>query len=306
MLWIKLKENGVILVLFSVMGYALLPVWVKTIQAAGMSSLDIATWRFVLAAPLFWVMVRLSGGHRGMSRLPRFKLLLMGAMLAVAALTAFWGLERLPAGTYVVLFYSYPVMVAILSAALGERLPRVAWASLALTSIGVVLSVPDFGSGLKAESLIGVLLALVNAFIVAVYFIVNGRLMRGQSGIAASGALAVTGALIVYVLLAPFRTLAVPQNSTVWLSLIALAAISTVMPVFFLTAGIQNTGPSRAAIIGTIEPVLTAIFSALFLGETAIQPIQIIGAALILLSVVLLQRATRTPRRSVAAASSGQ
>jgi drug/metabolite transporter (DMT)-like permease len=306
MWWIKLKQNGVVLVLFSVVGYSLLPVWVKTIQAAGVLSLDIATWRFVLAAPLFWVMVRLSGGHTGMNRLPRFKLLLMGAMLALAALTAFWGLERLPAGTYVVLFYSYPVMVTVLSALLGERLPRVAWAALALTSVGVVLSVPDFGSGLKAESLIGVLLALVNAFIVAVYFIVNGRLMRGQPNIAAGGAFAVTGALIVYTVLAPFRTVMVPEGGTVWLSLIALAALSTVMPVFFLTAGIQRTGASRAAIIGTIEPVLTTIFSALFLGETGIQPIQIVGAALILLSVVLLQRATRTPRRNLAAASAGQ
>jgi drug/metabolite transporter (DMT)-like permease len=306
MLWTKLKENGVILVLLSVTGYALLPVWVKTIQAAGMLSLDIATWRFVLAAPLFWVMVRLNGGHRGTARLPRLRLMLMGTMLALAALAGFWGLERLPAGTYVVLFYSYPVMVAVLSALLGERLPKVAWASLVLTSIGVVLSVPDFGSGLQPESLIGVLLALANAFIVAVYFIVNSRLMRGQSSIAAGGALAVTGALVVYALLAPFRALTFPQSGTVWVSLVALAAISTVMPVFFLTAGIQSAGPSRAAIIGTIEPVLTMVFSALFLGETLIQPVQIVGAALILLSVVLLQRATRPPQRNLAAVPASQ
>ena len=54
----------------------------------------------------------------------------IGTLLAFAALAAFFGLERLPSGTFSVLFYSYPAMVALLASLLGERLSLVAWIAL--------------------------------------------------------------------------------------------------------------------------------------------------------------------------------
>lgn len=295
------QRQGLLFVLLSVTGYSLLPIWVKPLQDSGLISLDIMTLRFALATPIFWAVVLSQRVRSGPTprRLPVFKLLGMGGFLALAGTIAFWGLERLPAGTFVVLFYTYPAMVAVLSALLGERLNRSGWAALGLTLAGVFLSVPDFGAGLGERSAEGVLLAMAGALTVALYFLVNSRLLKGHSAVGEGSALTVTGALLALLAVAFLqrRTVQFPVELTSWLNLLALAGLSTVFTVFFLTAGIQKVGPTRASIFGTFEPILTVIFSVIFLHEQ-IQPVQLLGGGLIVLSVVLLQARGEAPAAS--------
>jgi drug/metabolite transporter (DMT)-like permease len=317
MLMSRNERDGALFILLSVTGYALLPVWVKSVQAAGLSSLDVATWRFALAVPIFWLLVRLTRHTAPASgkRLPRFRLLAMGTIFAVAAVAAFWGFERLPVGTYVVLFYTYPAMVAVMSAFLGERLPLAGWLALVLTLLGVFLTVPDFTAGLSSGSLQGVLLALFNALIVALFFLLSGRLLKGHTALAEGSALSVTGAFLALLLIIPLRAaqlpagqlsdnivrtglslpllaLQSPDGLKIMLSMLALAAFSTVLPVFFLTSGIQKVGATRASILGTVEPILTSLFAFLFLGES-MGSSQLVGGGLILLSVIILQMSGR-------------
>jgi drug/metabolite transporter (DMT)-like permease len=293
---------GAFYILLAVSGYSLLPIWVKNAQAAGLASPDIALWRFVFAAPLMWSLVMLRGRQTASGtpvnspekrRLPRLRLVAMGLMLVMAALSAFWGFERLPAGTYVVLFYTYPAMVAALSLLLGERLSLVGWIALALTTLGVFLCVPDFRAGLGSNNLEGVLLAMFNALVVAVFYIISGRLLRGHTALATATAYTLSGALLGLLVVTLVRGGAqAPPTAEIWLSLAALAAFSTVLPVFSLTTGIQLLGAAQAAIIGTIEPVLTAVFALIFLREP-IEPSLVIGGAVILFSVLLLQMQDR-------------
>jgi drug/metabolite transporter (DMT)-like permease len=189
-----------------------------------------------------------------------------------------------------------------MSALLGERLSRRAWAALGLALVGVVLTIPDLGAGFSGSSGAGVLLALVNALAVAVYFILNNRLLRGHTGLAHASAWVISGALVVMLILALGRPVNPAPDTASWLNLLALALVCTVLPVFTLTAGIQKLGASKAAIAGTFEPVLTIILAALILGESA-QPGQLIGGAFILASIVLLQRPPRRPAAVVTAAS---
>jgi drug/metabolite transporter (DMT)-like permease len=282
------QRDGTIYILLSSAGYSFFAIWVKNLQGTGLGALDIGFWRFLIAVPLFWLIVMLRRTPPPNRPLPRIGLLIMGFLLAMAALTAFFGLERIPANTFIVLFYTYPAMVAVFSLFLGDRLPLLGWLALALTLAGVALTVPGFGAGLSGDNLIGVLLALLNALVVAVYFIFSSRLLRGQTAMARASAWSVSGTLLVMILLVPFRTVQAPQNLTAWLNLLALATVSTVLPVFFLNAGIQKIGAARSAIIGMIEPILTLIWTFLFLGEQ-MQPSQVLGGVFIRGSIILLQ-----------------
>lgn len=288
----RTQRQGFVYIMLSITGYAFLPVLVRLLQAAGMHPLDIATWRFAAAAPALWLLIAALRRPAPAHRLPRVSLLLLGVLLSIAAMSAFFGLQRLPAGVYVLLFYSYPAMVAVISALLGERLSRRAWAALGLALVGVTLTIPDFGAGLSSDSWVGVLLALVNALAVAVYFVINNRLLRGHTGLAYASAWVITGAMGVMLALALVRPVNPAPDTISWLYLLALALVCTVLPVFTLTAGIQKLGASKAAIAGTFEPVLTIILAALFLGET-VQAGQLGGGALILASIILLQRPAR-------------
>lgn len=282
------QRDGMIYILSAAAGYSFFPVWVTNIQGTGLGALDIGFWRFLMAVPLFWLIVTLRRTPPPNRPLPRLGLMVMGFFLAMAALTAFFGLERIPANTFIVLFYTYPAMVAVFSLFLGDRLPLLGWLALALTLAGITLTVPDFGAGLSGDNLVGVLLALLNALVVAIYFILSSRLLKGQTAMARASAWSVSGTLLVMILLVPFRTVQAPQDGTAWLNLLALAMVSTVMPVFFLNTGIQKVGAARAAIIGTIEPILTLIWTYLFLGEH-LEPLQALGGVFILGSIILLQ-----------------
>ena len=308
------QRDGMLLVLASVTGYSMLPVFIKAVQAAGLNSLDIATWRFALAAPLLWLIVRVLRLPVGEKPLPKWRLMAMGSLLAMAAVATFWGFERIPAGTYVVLFYTYPAIVAVLSALMGERLPVAGWGALVITTIGIILTVPDFGQGVGNDNLVGVLLALFSAFIVAIYFIVSGRVLKGHTEFGAASAWTTTGAFLSLLAIIPFRALQMPGNFWnhlgeiafsmpvlaahhpeglgLWLRMFAIATVSTVLAGFFLTVGIQKVGAARASIIGTVEPILTLVFARLFLGEE-MQAIQLIGGAFIVASVLVLQLGSR-------------
>ncbi len=298
----RTQRDGMLFILLSVTGYSLTPILVKQLQAAGLESLDIATWRFAFAAPLFWFLIFAGRNAPPTKPLPRIRLLLMGALLAASALTAFVGLEALDAGIFVILFYTYPAMVAVLMLFLGERLPLQGWGALALTLVGTALTVPNFSTGFSGVNGQGVILALTNALIIAVYFIINSRVLRGHTALARASAWAITGACLVFVIVAAFRQVIVPAQPVAWLYLLVLASFCTVMPVFAMTNGLHKLGASRAAILSTIEPLMTMAFAAVFLGERIEQPLQLVGGGLILASVILLQLPRRETRLQVEAA----
>jgi len=308
------QRQGTLFIFLSVVGYSFFPIWIRSIQNAGMGALDIAFWRFMIAVPVFWLVIALverrsalplpefgegvrprRPGGRGKS-LPHVRLLGMGTLLTAAALLAFLGLERIPASTFIVLFYTYPAMVAVMSLFLGERLSWSGWLALGLTLVGIFLTVPDFGQDLSENNQVGLILALLNAFTGALYFIISSRLLRGHTAMARASAWGMMGALLPMLLITFFRLGELrPVTPDVWGNLLALVVVSTVFPVFFLNAGIQKVGAARAAILSTLDPLLTIILAALFLGER-LQPIQLLGGAFILASVLILQVAgRRTP-----------
>jgi drug/metabolite transporter (DMT)-like permease len=160
--------------------------------------------------------------------------------------------------------------------------------------IGVALTAPNFSAGLTGQNFVGVALSLFNAVVVAVYFMVSSRLLRGHTDMARASAWTVTGACLVFLLLLPFRRFTWPQGTDVWLALLLMAAFSTVLPIFFLNAGIQKLGPTLASMMGTVEPALTTLLAVLLLDER-LQAVQLVGGGLIVASLILLQ-ARRIPQ----------
>ncbi len=70
---------------------------------------------------------------------------------------------------------------------------------------------------------------------------------------------------------------------------LAMAVLSTIIPVFAQSAAIRRIGSGRAALIGTIGPLLTIVFGWWLLGET-ISVWQLAGMALVVAGVVLVSR----------------
>lgn len=295
------ERAGLLFILTAVVGYSFLPVFTAQLRTQGMEPIPIALWRYVLAVPLYWLLVRLRARAEAEppgQRLPWARLFALGVSFAIAAVCAFYGFSQIPAGTYVVIFYTYPAIIALIALFLGERLNGWGWAAVGLTLVGVALTAPGFAEGLTGDNLSGVVIALVNAAVVAVYFTASGRLLRGHRAITQATAIAVTGALTALCLVALVTGLFAFPPPGAWISLLGMAVVSTIMPTLAVANGIQRVGPTRAGLFGTIEPLVTAFLAFAFIGE-AMQPVQLVGGLVIIASVVLLQ--TRGAPKTAAA-----
>ncbi len=215
------------------------------------------------------------------------------ALLNLAAFIAF---ERITIALTLLVFYLYPAGVAIVSTIwFGERLDRLRWAALGISLAGMALVVAGAGS-LGAVDPIGIGLAFV-AGMMQVFYVLAAR--HGFAHVPGPQAAALTmgGAAAIYLLAAAplglLGALAQPLASAAAAWPVVLAGvIGAGVPTLAFIIGIRRLGPSRAAILATLEPVVGVGLAAWLLSE---QPtvVQLIGGALILGAAVLLQLPTR-------------
>jgi drug/metabolite transporter (DMT)-like permease len=81
--------------------------------------------------------------------------------------------------------------------------------------------------------------------------------------------------------------LAVPADGQSWLILAALTIVPSMLGIPLILAAINRIGSARAALVSTIEPVVTVLLAFTLLRET-FQSLQAVGAVLILCSAVVL------------------
>ena len=288
---------GVLFIVLSSLAYGMLPATLRFIyQNSTLKPTDIAIWRYVLAVPLIWIATAVQRTYKASQpakndasyRVPLWHLFILGFLYGVCVLLAFFGLERLPVGVFLLLYYTYPAMVALSSYVLGQSLSRMGWIALGLTMLGAVLTISDTGSD-KTIDPVGIALALAHAVAVTVFFLAAGHLMKRSRDTTRNTAWQLTATLVFLLVCIPFFGFQWPPSLTVWIGLLILAGVCTGLPIFALNAGIQRIGPTQAAIIGTLEPVV-GIFTAFLVLHESVKISQVVGTVLILSAVILLQR----------------
>lgn len=296
------SRQGLLLIIMAGLGYAFLPTITRLIYAnSALTPTDIGIWRFIFATPVIWLV--LAGRNRGQTPLfalplPFWKLFLLGFLYAVAAVSAFAGLQYISASVYIVLFFTYPALVAVISLFLGERFTMTTWLALVLTIIGIALTIGDFNLLEGSNVPLGIVIAMINALSVAIYFILMGRMARGVTAMTQLSTWVITCTLFNLLLTIPIYGLTLPPNLATWGLLLALASVSTAMPIAVLNMGIQKLGVARASIVSATEPVMAMVLAILILGES-VGIAQWIGAVFIIAAVMMIELRPRRRKSSL-------
>lgn len=272
-------------ILIAAVGYGFLSVLVKLAFEAGVHVLPLAAWRFVLGATLVWL--TLAARRRPLPPLRRWPGLAgLGALYSIDSLAFIVSLQWIQAATAVLVFYVYPVVVVLLAAAfLGERLTARKLAATAAALVGCALTV---GAGLSGGRPLGFALVLFAMLALSVYIVVSRPIMQS---LPAHGSAAVTlgsTALILTAVSLASGGLALGGGTRGLLLVIALSVVSTALPITLFLVGIRHVGAGRAAVLSTIEPVITVLLAALLLDER-IGLVQYAGGALILTGLLWLR-----------------
>ena len=273
---------GILLVAASAAGFGTLAIFGRYAYADGMDALTISFLRFSLAAVL---MLGLLVVRR--ERLPRgpvlLRLVLMGALAYVAASYAYLtALQYASAGLVAVLLYLYPIFVALLAVlVLHEPINAVKWLALGLALGGTVLAV-----GPLSGQALGMLLAVAGAVIYAIYIIVGKEAMRQVSPVQSSAVIFATAGVCNGILMLAAGP-HFPATTKGWAAIGGMVMIASVLPAMAFLGGLKRIGPTNAAMLSTLEPVVTILLATWWLHET-LTPFTLLGGALILAAVLLL------------------
>jgi drug/metabolite transporter (DMT)-like permease len=288
---------GVLLIIVSGISFGAAAIFARFAYEAGTNPITLLFLRFGIASVcmLFITLLRSTSFPRGRILLG---LMLMGAVGYFGqSFCYFTALTFTSAGLVALLLYLYPAIVTVLAVVvLREPVSTLKTAALILALAGTALTIGSVGGGKP----LGIVLSLGAAFIYSVYILVGSKIIEQGTAIPSSTVI-ITSAAVMYGGLIAIKGASFPTTWSGWASVSAVALISTVLAVVTFLAGLERVGPTNAATLSTIEPVVTVILAALVLDE-AITPLRITGGMMILLAVILLTRSKLAVRERPSAA----
>jgi drug/metabolite transporter (DMT)-like permease len=185
--------------------------------------------------------------------------------------------------------------VLVAAVAIGrERVTVRRVAALAVATAGTALVLLGAASGTLDP--LGTVMGFGAALAYTGYILVGDRVVAGVPPVALA-ALVCTGATGTFAAAAVVTGgpgLGFAAEGWGWLAAIAL--VSTVGAILAFFAGLARVGPSAASILSTLEPVVTVGLAAAAFGET-LGAVQLVGGALVLSAVVVMQWPAGAPSR---------
>ncbi len=169
--------------------------------------------------------------------------------------------------------------------AVGSRV----WGALALVLVGAFFAVGAYQPSLFSVNLPGVMLGLVSAAFFAFYLLRASTLARRLD----------TWTMLVYgfgagsLLWVGFDVAtgtAPPADWRVWAVMGLLGLIGTLLPHGLFVMALRTIRPSSAGIVATAEPVFAGVIAYLAFGDR-LQPLQLVGAAVIIAGIIIVQTA---------------
>lgn len=279
-------RTGLLLGVTAAAAYGVVAIFAKLAFAAGATTGQALTWRFFFATLLLWPVLRLSGTQLTVTRPQLWRLIGLGAIGYFGqALAFFLALQFIPASLAALLLSGVPVLVAVLAYAIWrDLLTRTKLTALALSVIGgaLIVGIPNGDADPRGIALAG-LCAVAYAAYLLIGNTVIGTIPRPAATIHIMAS--ATAAFAVY---AAFTGGIWPDAAPgAWAAFLAMALATSIAMIAFF-AGLERLGPTRAAIVGTLEPVVTVVAAAVVLAET-VAPVQLIGGGLIIAAVIVLQ-----------------
>lgn len=284
---------GLLLAVGGVVFFSLRPIFIKLAYAWVTDPVTLLALRMVFSVPFFIaaaVWVRSGAEHRPLAGRELAVVAALGILSYYgASFLDFLALQYIPAGLGRLLLFTYPTIVVVLSALLLRKgVTGREIAALVLTYAGLALVFAQSLDGEHRNFWLGAALAFASSICYALYLVAGTEVIRRVGSVRftayAMGAASVA-CILQFLLLRPVAALDLP--APVYGYAVAMAVLSTAVPVFMTSEALRRVGANTVAIIGALGPVTTIVFGWLGL-EEIMTPLQLAGSALVLVGVVVI------------------
>lgn len=268
----KTQTKGVWITLLAAACFGVASPIAKWVYSFGVSAGTMLVLRFIMATVLIWGYVLLIRKDLN-PRLRKGQVLLLaltgGVMYFVANQGYFNAIEYIPICIQIMIFYTYPFIVNVLSIFFFKR---------KMTLIQVLALVAAFAGILMTVSMddmqlnfIGCALCLMGAFANAGYL-----MFLEKKAVAEVDSIVIVAYVVTFTCLSFLIWTAVQGGFTAgflkiplpaWGGIFAIAVFTTLLGTIALSVGIKYVGSAKAAIISVFEPVEAILLGVLLFGE---------------------------------------
>lgn len=201
---------------------------------------------------------------------------------AVEAAFFFAGLKHGTAAAATILFFTYPVAVALISFLLGKGLPGWVLGGAMVMAVGGAAAVAVAGGGVDIDGT-GVVLELGSSMTFAVYLVGAAAVLKRTNSLVGAMRVAAAAAAGLAVYAVATGTADFPSGWHQWGPVLGMG-VFTAGAFATLFAGLRRLGAVRTAILAASEPLTAGALAAIFLGEsvgvgTVVGGAMIVGAA---------------------------
>ncbi len=269
--------------------WGLIGIFVKGLQNAGFSSMDIVVIRAISASVILFTYITFTDRRLLRVHFRDLKYFIATGILSMAFFNwcYFTAIKEVSISIGVVLLYTAPAFVIVISRVVfGERITKRKIGALVLTITGccfIAGIVP--GAGLSI-SLRGFIIGLGSGLGYALYPVFAKPAGRKYSSVTITA----YTFLFTAVSLLPFsgidKSTGLINSPSVIIYIAGLGLIPTALAYILYTKGLSYVEAGNAAIIATIEPVI-AILTGVFLFGESMNLTQVCGAVFILISLFI-------------------
>lgn len=284
------RQVGILQVLASGICFGFLVLFGKWAFALGLTPGEFLCLRFALASSLLFIWLSIMNPKA--LRLPLKTILHCAALgifgYALFSSFFFYALQGLSASLTTLLLYTYPVIVSLAAwIFFGEKLSRAARWALPVVSIGLFLLI---AAQFQVYAFRALLFGFLSAVFYSLYILASSRVLRNVNPLASTFYIMLAAGLVLSAMhFRPHTYALLPSTLAIVLS---TALVGTLAAMSLFLAGLQKLSSAEVSILSTAEPVTGVILAGVFLGER-LQPLQWLGAVLILGGMILVGRGKR-------------
>ena len=213
---------------------------------------------------------------------------LAGGGTAVLLYEAF---ARIPSGIGIAVHYIYPLTTLLFAVTIfKEKVSKASLPAALLVLVGVILLCDV--SVLPEKPLAGILLAFASAIGCSIYYMLMEHLDTGDCDkLVFTSFMNLSGAVLMLLYNTVTGKFTARFSLSQW-SFLLLAGVFMVGAVVMVAVAVKNVGTVTTTVLGTLEPIVCTVGSALLLHDP-VTPRTLLGAALILTAVVLITVVTK-------------
>ncbi len=284
------SSKAVVSVLLAGILWGVINIFVKTLSAHGLDALQISAIRMVVAAVIFPLVVLIKDPSKMKIRLKDFWIFVGTGIISIVLFNTcyFYTMINSQASVAVVLLYTSPVFVMLLSALIfKEKITLQKIIALILTVAGCVLVAGVIGGTYTITPFV-ILTGIASGLFYALYSIFGNFGLRRYDPSTVTAWTFLFAVVVAVPLGKVGKTVAVlRQEPVLILYAVGIGVVSTILPYFFYTWGLNRMDPSKAAIIVAVEPLVGAVIGMTVFHEPH-NILKLIGISLIIAAIVLL------------------